>query len=199
MLFRENDPWHFGSLHLALLSLFRASTLEDWTDIMYINMLGCDQYGYDGMEAQCTHPTPTGTLAMIYFIFIVVVGALIMLTLFVGVVTTSMEQAKEETESEINVEKRLIEFKKLNGQQVEVGCRVKIKNHDLNEINEYTILGPWDTNENRSYISYLSAVAQAVMGQKVGQKSKHKLPGAETDTTFEVLEINVPDPDALFD
>ncbi len=115
MLFRENDPWHFGSLHLALLSLFRASTLEDWTDIMYINMLGCDQYGYDGMEAQCTHPTPTGTLAMIYFIFIVVVGALIMLTLFVGVVTTSMEQAKEETESEINVEKRLIEFKKLEG------------------------------------------------------------------------------------
>lgn len=94
---------------------------------------------------------------------------------------------------------RLIEFKKLTGNQVEVGCRVKIKNHDLDEVNEYTILGPWDTNEKRSYISYLSAVAQAVMGQKVGQKSMHKLPGAETETTFEVLEIQVPDPDKLFD
>ena len=43
MLFKVNDPWHFGSLHVAMLSLFRASTLEDWTDLMYINILGCDR------------------------------------------------------------------------------------------------------------------------------------------------------------
>ena len=28
--FRDNDPWHYGDLPTALLSLFRASTLEDW-------------------------------------------------------------------------------------------------------------------------------------------------------------------------
>jgi hypothetical protein len=34
IMFRDNDPWHFGSLHVAMLTLFRISTLEDWTDVM---------------------------------------------------------------------------------------------------------------------------------------------------------------------
>tara|TARA_B110000305_G_C19343014_1_gene590145 strand:+ start:662 stop:991 length:330 start_codon:yes stop_codon:yes gene_type:complete len=47
ILFKDNDPWHFGTLQSAMLTLFRCSTLEDWTDVMYINFFGCDQYGYD--------------------------------------------------------------------------------------------------------------------------------------------------------
>ena len=35
--FRANDPWHFSSLPIALLTLFRAATLEDWTDLMYFH------------------------------------------------------------------------------------------------------------------------------------------------------------------
>jgi len=35
-MFKENDPWHFGNLQITLLTLFRAATMEDWTDIMYI-------------------------------------------------------------------------------------------------------------------------------------------------------------------
>jgi voltage-gated sodium channel len=60
MLFELNDPWHFGSLHVAMLSLFRSATLEDWTDIMYINMYGCDKYGYSAswMKPLCTEPYP---------------------------------------------------------------------------------------------------------------------------------------------
>jgi len=42
--FRDNDPWHFRTLEITLLTLFRASTLEDWTDIMYISIWGCDRY-----------------------------------------------------------------------------------------------------------------------------------------------------------
>lgn len=34
--FAKNDPWHFKNLHTAMLTLFRASTFEDWTDIYYI-------------------------------------------------------------------------------------------------------------------------------------------------------------------
>ncbi|MEM7014516.1 MAG: ion transporter [Verrucomicrobiota bacterium] len=45
MLFSKNDPVHFGDLWLSLLSLFRVVTLEDWTDIMYIQMLGSDVFG----------------------------------------------------------------------------------------------------------------------------------------------------------
>jgi len=45
-LFGENDPIHFRNLQTSILSLFRVVTLEDWTDVMYINMYGSDAYGY---------------------------------------------------------------------------------------------------------------------------------------------------------
>ena len=35
---------------LVQVTLFRMSTLEDWTDIMYINMYGCLSYGYDSND-----------------------------------------------------------------------------------------------------------------------------------------------------
>ena len=37
MLFENNDPWHFGTLHVAMLTLFRCATFEDWTDVMYVS------------------------------------------------------------------------------------------------------------------------------------------------------------------
>ena len=39
-IFNKNDPWHFGDLGTGMLSLWRISTLEDWTDIMYFNQFG---------------------------------------------------------------------------------------------------------------------------------------------------------------
>ena len=39
ILFGENDPMHFGDLTLSLMSLFRAATLDDWSDLMYISMV----------------------------------------------------------------------------------------------------------------------------------------------------------------
>lgn len=37
-----------------MITLFRCSTLEDWTDVMYINMHGCQYYGYGGgLEHLC--------------------------------------------------------------------------------------------------------------------------------------------------
>ena len=53
-LFRENDPIHFESLHISLLSLFRVATLEDWTDIMYTAIYGCQNYGYSGAKDLCS-------------------------------------------------------------------------------------------------------------------------------------------------
>ena len=48
MIFGKNDPVNLGTLHIALVALFRAATLEDWTDLMYTSMYGCDAYGYAG-------------------------------------------------------------------------------------------------------------------------------------------------------
>ena len=48
MFFAKNDPVHFGNIFDALLSLFRIVTLEDWTDVMYLQIYGSDVYeGYN--------------------------------------------------------------------------------------------------------------------------------------------------------
>jgi len=117
IIFRDNDPFHFGDLHLALLTLFRAATLEDWTDIMYINMYGCDRYGYDWPtpnEMGCNKPYAYGIWAVLFFICFIIIGALVILTLFIGVVTTAMEEATDAHKVEEELMGRVREFAEQN-------------------------------------------------------------------------------------
>lgn len=50
--FRDNDPFHFGKIEVACITLFRVATLDNWTTIMMINYFGCDsQYtSVDGVS-----------------------------------------------------------------------------------------------------------------------------------------------------
>lgn len=129
ILFRDNDPWHFGTLHFSMLTLFRCSTLEDWTDVLYINMYGCDSYGYEDYKRfgyTCTHG-PQPVLSCLYFCTFIVVGALVLITLFIGVVTTSMEVATDE----MNAEKDLLD-------RVE---RMRVKFElDVEDIEQFTVV-----------------------------------------------------------
>jgi transcription elongation GreA/GreB family factor len=92
---------------------------------------------------------------------------------------------------------KLIEFKKLKGIKVEVGSEIKIKNLETNEVDDFVILGPWDTNDEKGYISYLSPVAQGVLGRKSDEKAEVRLPGRKEAVFFQVLKIGVPDPATL--
>mmetsp|Transcript_31661 Transcript_31661/g.62776 ORF Transcript_31661/g.62776 Transcript_31661/m.62776 type:complete len:1001 (-) Transcript_31661:3-3005(-) len=126
--FRENDPWHYGDLWTALLTLFRASTLEDWTDLMYINMQGCATYDGgiyvmeedwipENRENWCTFSMSKHWLTQIYFVFFIIVSALVMLSLFVGAVTMSMtesmEQMKEEDEAKQKAKQKAKQLKRI--------------------------------------------------------------------------------------
>ena len=110
VLFKDNDPWHFSTLHDAIITLFRCSTLEDWTDVMYINMYGCNNYGYVGIEDLCVNPRPQYFLALLYFIIFTLIGALVLMTLFIGVVTTSMEEATSAQQEQQKVRDRVKEI-----------------------------------------------------------------------------------------
>jgi voltage-gated sodium channel len=94
--FGPNDPVHFPDLQTAMLSMFRVATLEDWTDVMYINMYGCENYGYGGIEAICTESTGYGFWAAAFFSSFVLIATMIILNLFVGVIMNGMDEAKEE-------------------------------------------------------------------------------------------------------
>ncbi len=98
-MFGENDPVHFATLPLSMFSLFRAVTLEDWTDLLYINRDGCDNYGYNGMEHLCTAPDASPIGAYVVFVSIVLLGTMIILNLFIGVIMNGMDAAREENDA----------------------------------------------------------------------------------------------------
>jgi voltage-gated sodium channel len=95
---RDNDPVHFADIPTAALTLFRVVTLEDWTDVMYAQMFGTDAYPVPGIAAYATTPTARPVLAAGYFVSFVLLGTMIMLNLFIGVILSSMQEAQDEHE-----------------------------------------------------------------------------------------------------
>jgi voltage-gated sodium channel len=100
--FGANDPIRFGSLHATASTLFQVLTLEGWNDVRDTQVLGSD-IGYDdawkdlAKEARVSKPRPL--VSTIYFVSFILLGTMIMLNLFTGVIITSMEEAQEESKS----------------------------------------------------------------------------------------------------
>ena len=90
-LFGENDPQHFGSLPSTFLTLFQMMTGDGWSDLMKANMFNC--------------PHPHTLLAPLYFCSFVLIGALIILNLFVGVIISEMDDTRKRHDQEANEEK----------------------------------------------------------------------------------------------
>jgi len=101
-LFKVNDPIRFGDLGTSILTLFQITTMEGWTDILYANMHGCDHavYGLDNCETPVAQPAA----AVIYFVSFVMVGTMIVLNLFIGVIMNSMDEVQREQ----NLEERAL-------------------------------------------------------------------------------------------
>ena len=78
-LFHEHDPFHWNSLGISLITLFRVLTLEDWTDVMY--------------TAMELYP-----LAWIFFVSFVIVAAFIVINMFIAVVINNLHKAQQESE-----------------------------------------------------------------------------------------------------
>ena len=127
--FGENDPVHFSDLQTAMLSLFRVVTLEDWTDIMYINMYGCADYGYAGIMEKCTNSKAYPLGAALFFVSFVLFGTMIILNLFIGVIMTGMEEAKKSIDEEnIKMDKESIQEEGKLAESIDVdGLKKEIK------------------------------------------------------------------------
>ena len=107
-LFGENDPIHFRNLQTSILSLFRVVTLEDWTDVMYINMYGSNAYGYSAEDLDRWNPSsdesPLG--AALFFVSFVLIGTMIVLNLVIGVIMNSMDESNAEMSIKQEIERR---------------------------------------------------------------------------------------------
>ncbi|CAM9495430.1 unnamed protein product, partial [Heterosigma akashiwo] len=94
VMFETNDPWHYGTLHRAILTLFRISTLEDWTDVMFINQYGCNVYGWHvyPILSDCS-PRAMGYWSVLFHVVFVTLGTMVLTNTFLGTVVSSMLQA----------------------------------------------------------------------------------------------------------
>jgi voltage-gated sodium channel len=91
-VFGKNDPMHFGDLHHTFVTLFKILTLEGWTDIMNIHI-----YGPAGSENQQI----VSFWPFLYFASFILIGAMIILNLFIGVIMNSMEESQREISDEL--------------------------------------------------------------------------------------------------
>jgi voltage-gated sodium channel len=104
-VFGGADPLHFGDLHHAFVTLFKVLTLEGWTDIMNVHILGT----INNENQQIVSFWP-----FLYFASFIVIGAMIIMNLFIGVIMNSMEESQKELSRELND----IKFKKKNSEEL---------------------------------------------------------------------------------
>jgi voltage-gated sodium channel len=86
-LFGGHDKDHFGSLSRAFLTLFQTITLDDWKFLF----------------ASAASSAPVA--AALYFVSFILLGTMIMLNLFIGIIMNSMEEMHSELD-EYNAAKR---------------------------------------------------------------------------------------------
>lgn len=92
-VFGATDPIHFGDLHHAFVTLFKVLTLEGWTDIMNVHIFG--DVGKENMQIISLWP-------FFYFASFILIGAMIIMNLFIGVIMNSMEESQKELTQELN-------------------------------------------------------------------------------------------------
>jgi voltage-gated sodium channel len=91
-MFGKADTTHFGDLHHAIVTLFKVLTLEGWTDIMNVHLYGSEPETFQKI---------TTIVPFIYFASFIVIGAMIIMNLFIGVIMNSMEESKDEINQEL--------------------------------------------------------------------------------------------------
>ncbi len=98
--FGKNDPIRFGSLHTTATTLFQVLTLEGWNDVRDTQVMGSDvtyEDNWKSLASQHRKSQPQPVIATVYFVSFILLGTMIMLNLFTGVIISSMEEAQLES------------------------------------------------------------------------------------------------------
>lgn len=82
---------------------------------------------------------------------------------------------------------RVIDLSKMPTDEIHLLSTVKIKNLKTNKTVEYTLVSPEEADLQGGKISVSSPVGQGLMGAKIGEKVKVKVPAGVME--FEIIEI----------
>jgi len=113
MQFGANDPANFGTVPTAMITLFQGATLTNWSMSAYANWYGCDTFEeafykrIPNDEAvgtvmtrtgpmmiwECNAPSQQPGFTFIYFTAFTILTAMVIMSLFIGVITMGMFDA----------------------------------------------------------------------------------------------------------
>ncbi|WP_193173228.1 transcription elongation factor GreA [Nisaea nitritireducens] len=83
----------------------------------------------------------------------------------------------------------VIDTAKLGGETVTFGTIIKVADEDTDEEQTFTIVGPYETDISKGFISTSSPIARALIGKRVGDSAEVATPrGAKS---YEILSIAV--------
>lgn len=80
-----------------------------------------------------------------------------------------------------------VDLDKLNGEKAIFGATVEVEDIETGEKKEFTILGPDEAEPSRGSISFLSPVAQALLGKEIGDEVSIDIPKGRV--TYELTDI----------
>ena len=124
--FADNDPYHFGTIALSMWSFFELATLDNWSQVLYVNMYGCDRFPayytvvdvpYTGQRAIsrygstlllpiCTSPEENRIISAVIFLSFIVFCGFILVNITLAAVTSGikmrLDRINHETDDAIN-------------------------------------------------------------------------------------------------
>jgi voltage-gated sodium channel len=115
-LFGGHDKEHFGSLSRAFLTLFQTITLDDWKFLF--------------VSAQGSAPA----VAAVYFISFILLGTMIMLNLFIGIIMNSMEEMHAELDEYNEARRSVAEKGSVLADLTALDRQLTIMNSQLQEL-----------------------------------------------------------------
>ena len=81
----------------------------------------------------------------------------------------------------------IVDMSKLPKDEVVFGCRVKVKDLDFGDEEEFILVGAGEEDFDEGRINITSPLAQGLVGKKVGEKAEIEVPAGVNK--FEILEI----------
>lgn len=80
-----------------------------------------------------------------------------------------------------------VDLDKLEGDKAIFGATVEVEDIDTGERKEFTILGPDEAEPSKGSISFLSPVAQALLGKEVGDEVSINIP--KGNVVYEIVDV----------
>jgi transcription elongation GreA/GreB family factor len=83
---------------------------------------------------------------------------------------------------------QIFDTSKIDTNKITFGTKVSLKNLKTDKTEEYTILGPWESNPSENIISYLSPLGAEIYNHKQSEELKFKINEKEFHYKIEGIE-----------